>query len=509
MAKTENRVIKAEALLNTRGGNRRISISQVGLQNSINSIPQGNLEFHMLGSGAVRIDLSKTIEVSALLQNEYYNNPPDRPNIIINLDDGNSGDNLVQFRGYFLAPGVHSGPGNFGLTGNIRGRTIELQNFVPSIWETNYTAGLKEASIQRGYINPLVQEAQSSIGVTTSLAERLFIILKTLEKNKVTPEFYQSNRCGDASAIFQQLYAQNELYKDFAYDFLRSSFGSTPFNTANESLSREITNYLYAMLMSNRMSFWDTLIRVICPNFFLQVIDDFSGNIRLETYNPLAEPGDGFEISITERFNSQLSESSRFPLKGVIAEADLLDDGYKIEEHQEQTRNPSQSRYFAQFPRPRAGQGRIDTVKIPEWLSRVILKSTNILSNDTKRSSDGPGTKSTDTGLTFEQSLQSIEQLKRVIATEQVDVCRILRSWARFHYFDRVLKNSTITATVPLNLKLFSGRTYTVKTANGDEVAKGFLQNVTHNIQLTNEAGDGTTTLFLTHVRSKGLRIPT
>lgn len=105
----------------------------------------------------------------------------------------------------------------------------------------------------------------------------------------------------------------------------------------------------------------------------------------------------------------------------------------------------------------------------------------------------------------IERLIKSIEDDKKLYNR---NINKILKAWAKSVYFWQSLGASSARFSIPLDLSMKPGYRYNIKNQLGEQLATGFLQEVSHAIVCSGQGADATTSLAFSHLELPGFELP-
>ncbi len=148
---------------------------------------------------------------------------------------------------------------------------------------------------------------------------------------------------------------------------------------------------------------------------------------------------------------------------------------------------------------PRNAIGALYFISPPSWLNPELV--TYGTSANLQKLALDPGTRLTN-WITATLALK--DEMTGAAATRN----RVMTYMAKQQFKKLYLEGTTAQITIPLNLRVRPGYTYLVASVTGETLFTGYLVNVVHEVQMSQEGGaTATSSLSFSHIKAPGVVI--
>ena len=410
----------------------------------------------------------------------------------------------LTFEGFLAAPAFQIRAGVFEASFTITHPDVALEAYHPNVYTRLLSINSAGGSGQSGgnAYNEFKKFLTSDSSQRKSITGQILKIVDILDKLGDNPGF--SNLAAGvmdekSKENHETLHAQNKRVLGTVKTFLESS---NPFFWADTDLSGnlstapyDVENYARWMLNNfvSSNNFFNYIISVICPNFELEYVSDFSGS-RLEhvKYNESTSTSASIESGLSG-FGLNLANEYQRPLKQVAVRGNSTD----IYGAGGASTSP-----IACWPNEASQlieDGKIVTVAAPSWLVKNKLKIESAGTASKNKPKPPAGKMSSDDDATRDITSNSEQQTKEVQENEKIPdtYLNMLEKWAERKYGILALANTRSNLDMPLNLQWANskklGNRYQVEVASLP-LFSGYLDSVRHTVVLDANGNTGSAT---------------
>lgn len=460
------------------GGDSKIS--SVVVSSAINSLTSVNVSvLPDAGQGTVQ-EVGAPDVISALAgyqQKKYAGNSSE---VTVNVNDGQKD---ATFKGVIAQPAYVVGPTNFNFSVGCTGGGYQVQALRTDIYSSPSGSRLKE-----GTASP----------PSGSVTERLRGVLEQMISN------WQKDLDGKALStdpiglkIAQRVHEQNKDGLAAWYAILDASKVEFPGLTGSPEIDVYIAQYITEVYLGASENFFDTIMRFCAAFKMIFVPGTGSGKSagKLVSMSEVVGNPTG-QAALVDELNITLGDAASAPVVAVVVKG-LGSVEFKGSANEDD----GAERTYAIYP-PNIGssKGRIMAISPPPWLISAYAPTAL-------------GEGELATGLDPTQYLSSVQTPRTASVSDllkQQGV--ILSAWARMHYLDAALSDSTAIVGCALDVTWEVGKRYNVSRRGGGAMFAGFLSQLTHTLVLESAAGQGKgmarTQLVFSHVEVGGFSLP-
>ena len=500
-------------------GEAQIPINRFVISHTIDELPvvdisvqldnQNSTNGETRNLGSVDIDLAKITSLSRVTQEKIMNAFRVDPDTQLYIRDG-EGHELL-FKGFLGKPRFQMREGDVLFNFSIVHAKAVLQGFNTRIY-----------GIQDLYVAPLTSIfLKSSEGKKAlegvSISERLRIIVDEL----ITHVVFQENLIGNSVFDSLPVHNLNLLLLEKVRDVLRLSNTTTEIDGINSAAFQD-DNLLWCLyeLIINQSNFFHVL-EALNKMFLFQMNAEYSGDIWLEWQQQNTPPGNRVIVAPLHNVSFSMAHVYELPILQIMVQGSgnqyytlhsefsaqqgqapnvpmTTDATYRISNAVQDFRDVGvQLTALVKYPPsiPRNAVGTIYILEAPKWIN-VDMLSTGIISKIEQIDQD----KSRNDAV-----VAQIETIDKTLKENEDVRQRLLTYVAKQQFKSMLLGGTTGSVTIPLNLQVRPGYPYTVTSTTGDVLFVGYLQNVTHDVNISAEGGAAAlTTLNFTHITVQG-----
>lgn len=519
MSKNFVRQLRAEVMI----GGVSVPINSIKLTHSINQLPFAEVQLQLINQGSdrenrlesVKIDTDRINKLNRKLQEKIHNDFGLAPDVAIRMQDGEK--NEIVFNGFLGQPGTTLYASQFGSRISVVHAKAVLQAYQGCIYSAQEftNVGGFGSNLQASQIEA-ARDISGDLKKTESIAERTRIILEALRTNYL-------DYTDDSSAVFRArpVHQLNELvYKDV----LKVLETSKPL-TIVKGISDEhfLPHALHSNLLTTLIGTVDFLqaLQALCQQFYFQMNASWSGDLWLERIRTLDAPGDRQITTAIASYNFSLAHLFELPVVQVLVQALPL-PYYTLPDTLGPAAEPVQTEIdFRQavtnatavtpadgqkslkalraFPPtiPENKAGIYRTIMAPNWVGPCGFTAVDAQKDLIARKGANR----------FTNGVANLREVKVKQANQKEARDNILDYIAESAFKDTLLRKAQATITIPLNVKVAVGRTYTVASVGGGILFVGFLHTVTHSLQISEQESAGFSVLDFSHCLAPGVEI--
>lgn len=455
-------------------------VQSLTLEHSIDSFPRLSFEtlldnFKVTSQssvpvGAVAINIPLFAKLTAIMQKKVLEHFAVTSDTFLEIIQG---DDALAFQGFLVQPSV-----NFGRTTTIGLASIHvmsmLQAFNPSLYATSEFYGLPEPETEQD-----------------SVASRIKTLLITLRDSYTSSVVYPGDETLDPKPIEKM----NELAWPFVEEFLDASIPKTRYpGMRSTGANGYSVNQRLITLMMGSDSFLD-FVMAVCNEFQLQFNCTWGNSAWMEKITCLNDPSGRYIKSMVENVSFTMSSADRIPPVQLVLQGEL----------NEFYGDPSLTgpRVSGLSTNPLDGVGRI-VAAFPETNSDavgryIIAQAPSWVGSPAKAFAEIPTEVTGDRMQTI--AAQQTDQQDQLDSKADAQL-KLLQQLAKNMFIRIYLAGSRASVMTPLLLTVQVGRTYSVKSMEGDVIFQGFLASVTHRIEMQSEAASAVSVLNFTHIVS-------
>ena len=464
----------------------------VVFRSTLNQFPSINLRYHQSTESGVIATIGSDTAAAAAADQLVSMEPKLEPDTTVVLDDGKG--NIVSFSGMLIQPGHEVGVGGVGSSCTIIHESALISVFDPSIYEVLEPAG-----------------SEGRLRFTDES-----VMTRALEILKETIEFWTSPPAGDVAArvrgseeseaLKDQIHSQNMLVYDKVVSLFEGSDTDFPglggldqYHNVSKAANFDIFNTLFA----SRDDFLQTIHALMGRWNFYYVPTFKTGEVgRIRIMERILEVDERKETVIQ---TMQISAGSRsfMPVTQVLVEGigGFGPGNYEDsnpEDSQAETLSP---KTFAAFPETFRG-GKAMRQPLPPFLTLPLASTT--------------GSEGTTLEVAAYAQAQAGERTDLNAFSEQ-EMTDFARTWAKQHYVDIALADSTVSMTVDFDLSWQVGLVYEVsatarggggESLPGSAIFTGLLSYCESICSSSRTSLQASTSLQFTHVRVRSNTLP-
>lgn len=499
---TNAKTVKVEVLLNSLA----VPVSQIVLTHTVNELPQVsfNTQIDNRNGGSTEINIPTFMKFCANQQSYLVNrfhtfganldnasaiDAALKADLAIKVVDGDS--NVLNFSGFLSQPSFSVMQGQLNMQFNGIHSMAMLQNLSLQLYPLIQLYAVKDLTLPTG-----TNESFNSIGThVDAIISNIFDQFETA----LNPTFRNYTELQGTHAI------NRAVYNKFAKNFLEISKGRTLVPLIDESLPGQVKGSAQARvdceierLLLSSQNFFSAILEGLIPSFKFQMNADWNGKAWLEVIRMHEDPGARLIVAPLENVRFNVAASIEAPLSRVYVRAGRLD----LYAYLDQTSNSSDLRQMVAYPpisqseldgtAPELGPGVAYVVDAPEWLQDNSTAANTLSPTD-------------DSDLTIDSMLAKFRTQESTFRAQLKARLNILQWLAEFTYKEHFLRYTTAYVSTPLNLLVEVGKTYQVKSTDGVLLFTGYLQSVSHTINLGQEGGEAVSALVFSHIKASGV----
>ncbi len=551
---TTNRLAALQVSVQVQIGNLTVPVNAVTLSHEINELPQVELSLQLDNQdaaqsqtariGSVDINLAKFGKLEALFQEHILNDFSLDTDLQVLVRDGDGHE--VLFKGYLGKPTFQLQAGQLlmGLTG-LHAMAV-LQAFNGQIYQTQASYGVpmfadffSDSASATALKNTTIRQLVSSFTDHTlfaqflaltaqlkdlarqpikndSVAQRLRVITEGILKQFVNQPGFNTEEPLDLSS-----HALNQAVLPRVQAFLNGSAASSIIPNISDPVFEDTALHVGLFRAITGQANFLAAITSLLPDFLFQLNAQWgstpdSPGLWLEHLFTNA-PTDGRLIQTAiQDVGFSMSSLLEIPLLQVIVQglgseyysymgqlspyqqamapaATPVPAGATAEDFNSNTGLKSLARYPATVSRNAVG--RYVVVQAPYWINPDSFIVQNITM------ADPPYRDPFANAIAGQQAMINRLQAQEGLRQD------MLNYLAEFVFKDYYLQKTYSSVSIPLNLQVQVGRTYSVRSISGKELFTGFLHRVEHKVLVSDSGGLANTRLDFTHIQASGARI--
>ena len=522
-----------------------VPVNSVTLYHTINTLPYAEFSVALdsapsssglVSVGGVQIDIASMNTLSKVLQEKFYNSFSLNPDVTLDIWDGDGAydeknkawGNHIQFIGFMGNPSFQVQNGQFMMVITVMHSMCRLQAFNASI----YSNQALYATAQDVFGDPLENAFSDDVLRDDSIAHRLFALIyyvmnnftqslqNTLDPTKITAAQKKENQTNPVFEPVQwNVHVLNQQLLPTLLKVIRESAEWTKIDGLSDGKGG--MNPYFSDIPLHR-TLYDTLFNsptlldtfsAILPVFMFQMNATWSDTLRIEHLQTMELPRSmivvpvgALNFSLASMFEVPTlqviargpasdfygtlpvsTESAVAPLAPSVAQltqedaAEILDQSHRI-----------LGRYPKLVPTDKNNNpipGRYLYVEAPYWVGEdsSLMADLQQVIDDTKDPRE----------LAVAKVNTNIEaRLDNANVREN-----FLNYFARYTFKDVFLDRTTARISIPLLLTPQVGRTYFLRTVGQtSSMYVGYLQSVTHTLNINEQSGAADTMLTFTHI---------
>jgi hypothetical protein len=494
-------------------GQVTVPINSVTLRHTVDELPSAEVGIQLdNGSvGSVEMNTEMFRKMSQLLQEKIMNEFKTKPDVRLTVDDGNA--SKLVFDGFLCRPSVDVTYGTvLNKVGIVHAKAAlqawngQIYNYVEPYVSSTFAEAFADGS------HPDAKQAKTS----KSVAMKVWAMVDLAHRTS-----YLQENLTDGAFDLLPIQMMNDSVKSIIHEVLKAS------ETRTEIEGLEDDNFSSDNLLSsifetlrNSMNFWGVM-KYLTQMFLLQINADWRGNLWLEHLQTVEEPEDR-EISVPlNQIYFSSAHTYEIPLLQVIVMSRgsglyINNGGSGLNQGDEFS--PPVPTAAGEVVRRLTAAGETwlntqvlarfpDSVELTEAGTFYLLDAPSWLDADAHYDSDFKDllNKVPDKASYAEKILVVIENKRNALVKHNSPRGKILSHLARQLFQLLYLGATSAHLTVPLDLRICCGRTYTVKDMAGNALFIGYLQTVEHTITLgSGDVATAVTRLAFTHIRIAG-----
>ncbi len=460
-----------------RIGKVALPISGLRCAASVDSLPRLSFDTNLanirtLATGDAEL-LSAGISTTALLnkalQEKLLTNFAAASDVAAQLEDGSG--NVLEFKGRFTSPTSAVDVNSINITLQAMHQAMILQAFVPQV-----------------YSRPEFYALESDNSAQVSVAGRCLAILTEMRKN------YSVKAYEFEKEEYAEILRTNDTVWPYVEAFLKKSIDYTRLNQFDNVINDEnLTNTIRSIILNSPN--FTAVIYALCGNFFLQWVNQWNGDSRLEHNQCLTVPGDRVIRLPVPSVSFRCGSDTELPIIQIVMQGDGGKmyglDGMNGPSMAPGAGGIQPSYVTARYPEKlKAGiVGRTVLMQAPNWLNTVEIKaSDHDYSEDTSPAAV----------VAQQRHVQDLADNSRE-ATRKV-----LADLAKTVFFNQFFATSEGSCVYDMNVLPEIGRTYRVESVDEKLLFSGYLREIKHTLMLGDKP-QANTALIFSHVMAPGL----
>lgn len=459
-------------------------LSEADITLSVGAYPKASIVLHENKPMVERVQNAATGDITTKLQGHQENMFEGRtsPDVELKMEiDRNGVEQTIDFPGFLTAPYFHASVGDFSYDYGVSHESATLSAFDSGIYLPYDT-----------HRNLPLSKNKDKLSKLTNMKTFLKGVLDHMVENQIGPE--KASKLPPLTQVYRNnILTLNETTKPYWDAVIEATPDSVWAGLGNLQSSQkgrivEVLNSLYA---TSQYASFDSVRSGLESAFQLlyvpSVTEPYGKFVSFSEVN-----NDPENLYLDAGTLSIQTGSRHFLPTTVVAVKGLLDSG---KDHRTQPVDA----HIITWPETALPVGRVHEISHPEWMLFTKLPTR------------GAQVKGLVNLETYKDSMkQSADYVQRLVESD-APMSKILKTYARNAYVAMALGYSRSTLTVPMDLSLEVGKTYTVSLLNSKGnggVFKGFLESVTHSMRTANNQGTASSILKFSHTQAGSFSLP-